>query len=79
MAAELAKSGVRVNAVVPGLVESGMALRMDRELAKSHRERIPLGRFGKEEEIARAVAFLASEDAGYVVGQTLVVDGGLSL
>jgi 3-oxoacyl-[acyl-carrier protein] reductase len=79
LAAELAPRGVRVNAVVPGLVAAGMAARLDPSLAARKRAAIPLGRFGAADEIASAVLFLASDDAAYIVGQALVVDGGLSL
>ncbi|MEP7125726.1 MAG: glucose 1-dehydrogenase [Byssovorax sp.] len=79
LAAELAPRGVRVNAVVPGLFAAGMAARLDPRTAERKREAIPLGRFGAAEEIAGAVLFLASDAASYVVGQALVVDGGLSL
>ncbi len=79
LAAELAPKGVRVNAVVPGLFASGMAARLDHRVAAAKREHIPTGRFGKAEELAEAVLFLASDAASYVVGQALVVDGGLSL
>ncbi len=79
LAAELAPRGVRVNAVVPGLVAAGMAARLDPSLAARKRAAIPLGRFAAADEIARAVLFLASDDAAYIVGQALVVDGGLSL
>ncbi len=79
LAAELAPRGVRVNAVVPGLLTTGMGARLDRRIAESRRAAIPLGRFGEGEEVACAVVFLASDDASYIVGQCVVVDGGLSL
>ncbi len=79
LAAELARHGVRVNAVVPGLLDTGMGRRLDHRLAERRREQIPLGRLGEADEVARAVLFLASDEAAYVVGQCLVVDGGLSL
>lgn len=79
LAAELAPRGVRVNAVVPGLLTTGMGRRLARDVAERRRTAIPLGRFGEGDEVARAVLFLASADASYVVGQGLVVDGGLSL
>jgi len=79
LAAELAPRGVRVNAVVPGLLSAGMAARLDHRIAAEQRARIPLGRAGSAEEVARVVLFLASDDASYVVGQCLPVDGGLTL
>jgi len=79
LAAELAPRGVRVNAVVPGLLSTGMGERLDHRVFERQRAAIPLGRLGEGDEVARAVLFLASDDASYVVGQSLVVDGGLSL
>ncbi|MXV74661.1 SDR family oxidoreductase [Candidatus Poribacteria bacterium] len=79
LAAELAPKGIRVNTVVPGLLTEGMAQRMNRHLAEERRIHIPLARFGNPEEVAHAVLFLASDDASYITGQQLVVDGGLSL
>jgi 3-oxoacyl-[acyl-carrier protein] reductase len=79
LGAELAPRGVRVNAVVPGLLATGMGSRLDRRVAEQRRAAVPLGRFGQAEEVAVAVLFLASDEASYVVGQCLVVDGGLSL
>ncbi len=79
LAAELGPRGVRVNAVVPGLCAVGMAARLDRRILDQKRAAVPLGRFGEGHEIARAVLFLASDDASYVIGHALVVDGGLSL
>lgn len=79
VARELAPHGVRVNAIVPGYVETGMAARMDHARRDQARAAIPIGRFGASEEIAAAALFLASDDARYVIGHALVVDGGLSL
>jgi 3-oxoacyl-[acyl-carrier protein] reductase len=79
LAAELAPRGIRVNAVVPGMCNTGMAEALDRRVIEAVRADIPLGRLATGEEIARAVLFLASDDAAYIVGQALVVDGGLSL
>jgi 3-oxoacyl-[acyl-carrier protein] reductase len=79
VAAELAPKGIRVNAVVPGLVDTGLARHLDRRLVARWRDLTPLGRLAQPEEIARAVLFLASDEASYVVGHALVVDGGLTL
>jgi 3-oxoacyl-[acyl-carrier protein] reductase len=79
LAAELAPRGIRVNAVVPGLLATGMAEHLDSRIAAERLARIPLGRLGTAEEAARAVLFLASEEASYVVGQALIVDGGMAL
>jgi len=78
LGAELAPRGIRVNAVIPGAIAAGLAARVDRRVADRLKSAIPLGRFGTAEEVARAVLFLASDDATYVIGQALVVDGGLS-
>jgi len=78
LAAELAPKGVRVNAVLPGFVETDMTARMPRQIKRASQERILLKRFGAPEEISRVVAFLVSDDASYIVGQAIVVDGGLT-
>jgi 3-oxoacyl-[acyl-carrier protein] reductase len=78
-AAELAPRGVRVNVVVPGLLTVGIAARMDHRARDRRLAAIPLGRAGTGSEVAAVVAFLASDAAAYIVGQTIVVDGGLSL
>jgi len=78
LAAELGPKGVRVNTVVPGFIETDMTARMPRQIKQQNIDRILLHRFGKADDVAAAVTFLASEDAAYIVGQTLVVDGGLS-
>jgi NAD(P)-dependent dehydrogenase (short-subunit alcohol dehydrogenase family) len=77
-AREAAPHGVRVNAVAPGTVETDLTLALGTpaELESLGRERVPLGRLGRPEEIASAVAFLSSDAASYVSGHVLVVDGG---
>lgn len=75
MAMELGSRNVRVNAVAPGLIETEMIETIPQlEMMK---KRIPLGRFGKAEEVAGAVAFLASDEASYITGHTLSINGGL--
>ena len=77
-AAEVAHKNVRINAVVPGAFDAGMAKRMPKDKQAHAVTLIPMGRFGEPRELARAVVFLASDDASYITGQALVVDGGLS-
>lgn len=79
LAAELARYGIRVNAVVPGLIYAGMTTKLDARILDEKRKRIPAGRLGNADEVARAVLFLASDEASYIVGQALFVDGGLTL
>jgi len=77
-AKEAAPSGVRVNAVAPGTVETDLTLALASagDLAELGAARVPLGRLGRPEEIASAVAFLSSDAASYVTGHVLVIDGG---
>lgn len=79
MARELAPRGVRLNTVIGGLLDTGMASRMNHRARAALLEHIPLGRAGQAEELASAVLYLASSDSSYVVGHSLVVDGGASL
>ncbi|HWH24641.1 MAG TPA: 3-oxoacyl-[acyl-carrier-protein] reductase [Candidatus Limnocylindria bacterium] len=76
-ARELASRGITVNAVAPGFVLTELTKDLPDDLQAQIRERTPLGRFGAPEEIASAVAFLASDEAAYITGQVLAVDGGL--
>jgi 3-oxoacyl-[acyl-carrier protein] reductase len=79
LAVELAPKGIRVNAVSPGVIDTGMSERV-RELAGEEiLGRIPLGRFGRPEDVARAVCFLASDEAAYITGEVLQVTGGFGL
>lgn len=78
LAAELAPKGVRVNSVLPGFIDTEMTAKMPRDVKRSSIDRILLGRFGTPEEVAGVVAFLVSDAASYIVGQSIVVDGGLT-
>lgn len=77
-AAELGPKGIRVNTVVPGFIETDMTARMSRSIKQANLERILLHRFGTVAEVAQVILFLASSKASYIVGQTIVVDGGLT-
>jgi 3-oxoacyl-[acyl-carrier protein] reductase len=77
MAKELGRSGVRVNAVAPGFIETPMTAAVPEGVLASMAERTPLARLGKPEEIAAVYAFLASDDASFVTGAVINVDGGL--
>jgi 3-oxoacyl-[acyl-carrier protein] reductase len=78
LAAELGAKGIRVNSVVPGFIETDMTARVPRQIKQKNLEHIVLKRFGKPEEVASAVTFLASDAAAYIMGQSIVVDGGLT-
>ena len=76
-ARELASRGITVNAIAPGFVLTELTQDLPEALKAEITARTPLGRFGTTEEVANAVAFLASEEAAYITGQVLAVDGGL--
>jgi len=78
LAAELGPKGIRVNAVVPGFIDTDMTAKMPRQIKLRNKDRILLKRFGSPQEVAHVVSFLASDKSSYIVGQTVVVDGGLS-
>lgn len=74
---ELAPSGITVNAVAPGFIDTSMNAHLSAGEVKAFEEEIPVGRIGTPSEVARAVVFLAARDSGYITGQVLGVNGGL--
>ena len=79
LARELASREIRVNAIAPGFIETDMTEKLSESAVEAGKSQIPFGRFGKAEEVAKAVCFLASEDASYITGQVLHVDGGMGM
>ena len=77
VAYSFADRGVRVNAVAPGWIATEMSDKVPEEIRENAKKQIALGRFGRPEEIAGVVAFLASDAASYISGQTIIADGGL--
>ncbi|HEY3374009.1 MAG TPA: 3-oxoacyl-[acyl-carrier-protein] reductase [Candidatus Aquicultor sp.] len=77
LAKEFAGRGVRVNAVAPGFIETEMTRKLSDEVREQARQNIPLGFFAEPSDVAAAIAFLASDDARYITGQVLLVDGGM--
>jgi 3-oxoacyl-[acyl-carrier protein] reductase len=78
VARELAPRGVRANAVAPGFIETDMTAELSEAICEATRAQIALGSFGSAEDVAKAVAFFAGDDAKYVTGQVLAVDGGMT-
>jgi 3-oxoacyl-[acyl-carrier protein] reductase len=78
-ALELGRKGILVNAVAPGVIETSLSERIRNEYESKLLERISVGRFGKPIEVANAIKFLCSEEASYINGQVLYVDGGFEL
>ena len=79
LARELGKKGITVNAVAPGFIETDMVAKMPENVLDGMRAKVPVGRLGQPEEIASAYLFLASEEAAYINGATLSVDGGMTI
>jgi len=78
IAKEVGSRGITVNAIAPGFIESRMTEQLDEKQRQALLEHIPLGSIGTPQDVAEAVAFLASEEAGYITGQVLNVDGGMA-
>jgi 3-oxoacyl-[acyl-carrier protein] reductase len=76
LAKELARRGITVNAIAPGIIQTAMLGEIKPEVRADYEKQIPLGRFGKPEDVANAVLFLSSEESGYITGQVLPVTGG---
>jgi 3-oxoacyl-[acyl-carrier protein] reductase len=79
VAREVAQRGITANAVAPGYVETELTGRLPENVKEAIRTQVPMGRFGEAEEVAEVVTFLAGEGAGYVTGQTIAVDGGMTM
>ncbi len=79
VARELASRGINVNAVAPGFVETDMTDTLSDSVKENLKSQIPLGKIGHPQDIAKTVAFLASQDADYITGQVLSVDGGMAI
>lgn len=79
LAVELASRGVTVNAIAPGFIETDMSEAVRNKAGDMIKKMIPMRRLGQPDDIAKAAVFLASDDAGYITGQVITVDGGISL
>ncbi|MEE9584996.1 MAG: 3-oxoacyl-[acyl-carrier-protein] reductase [Candidatus Brocadiales bacterium] len=79
LAKEVARRGVRVNAVAPGFIGTEMVEKLDQKYLDEMVKLVPLGRIGKAEEVASVVAFLASDEASYITGHVINIDGGLAM
>jgi 3-oxoacyl-[acyl-carrier protein] reductase len=79
LAREIGSRGVTVNAIAPGYIATDMTSVIPEDAKNAMLQNVPLGREGRPEDIAKAVSFLASEEAAYIHGQVLAVDGGMTM
>lgn len=79
VARELASRNITCNAIAPGLISAGMLMELAEAQRQAMLDQVPLGRLGRAEDVAAAVVFLASDGADYITGQTLAVDGGMTM
>ncbi len=79
LAREFASRNIRVNAIAPGFIETEMTKRLSDDIREKTRQRIPLGFFGEPEDVAAGVAYLASDDARFITGHVIVIDGGMAM
>jgi 3-oxoacyl-[acyl-carrier protein] reductase len=79
MARELASRNITVNAIAPGFIQTDMTSKLTEEQIKKLVQNVPMSRLGKPEDIAKVVAFLCSNDADYITGQVIAVDGGMTM
>lgn len=77
LARELASRHIRVNCVAPGFIETDMTKQLPEDIVDAMKKQIPLGRFGQVMDVANAIVFLASDEASYITGQVLNIDGGM--
>jgi NAD(P)-dependent dehydrogenase (short-subunit alcohol dehydrogenase family) len=80
-ALDLARHGIRINAVDPGIIDTRLSASLIKDpiAGPEYLKKIPLGRWGSPDDIAKVVLFLASDDAGYMTGEDVIVDGGVTL
>ncbi len=79
MSKELARYNIRVNAIAPGFISTEMIGQMKESIIEEQRKKVPLKRFGEAEEVGKLAGFMVSDDNSYMTGQTIVMDGGLSV
>ena len=79
IAQELGSRGIRANAIAPGFIDTEMTAVLPEDVKKAMGDQIPMKKFGKTEDVANLAAFLASDQAGYITGQVINVDGGMAM